>query len=108
MTQTIYEVTGGQQALLNLAHAWHARYKPSDPRGLAPRSTALWARVLRTTFTIYSRTVVSTRTRRTCSCMLRTCSLLTTGCNAISGSVRSKRNSRSFSSCSLVSVRVGT
>jgi hemoglobin len=25
MTQTIYEVAGGRQAFLDLAHAWHAR-----------------------------------------------------------------------------------
>lgn len=56
MTQTIYEVAGGRQAFLDLAHAWHARcladrvvshafshgYHPQHSERLA----AYWAEVL--------------------------------------------------------------
>ena len=56
MTQTIYEVAGGRQAILDLAHAWHARCL-ADPivshafsHGLHPQHTerlaAYWAEAL--------------------------------------------------------------
>ena len=56
MTQSIYEVTGGRQAFLNLAHAWHERCL-ADPivshafsHGYHPQHTerlaAYWAEAL--------------------------------------------------------------
>ena len=56
MTQTIYEATGGRQAILDLAHAWHTRCL-ADPivshafsHGFHPQHTerlaAYWAEAL--------------------------------------------------------------